>query len=73
MPIVASVGFKPTPSIGKKQKTVNLENMTETEIEIKGRHDPCIVPRAVPVVESMMALTLADHALINGFIPLSLS
>ncbi len=69
MPIVVRVAVKPTSSIGKKQQTVNLKEMKETTIEIKGRHDPCIVPRAVPVVEAMMALVLADHGLRTGFIP----
>ncbi|MFQ6085490.1 MAG: chorismate synthase [Candidatus Bathyarchaeia archaeon] len=72
MPIVVRVGFKPTPSIKKKQKTVDLEKMTETEIEIGGRHDPCVVPRAVPVVESAIAMTLADHMIRNQIIPLVL-
>ncbi len=69
MPIVASIGFKPTPSIAKEQHTVDLEKIEETTIKIKGRHDPCIVPRAVPVVEAMMSLTLADHMLLAGYIP----
>lgn len=68
MPIVASVGFKPTSSIAKKQHTVDLEKVEETLIEIKGRHDPCIVPRAIPVVEAMMALILADHMLLAGYV-----
>lgn len=56
--------FKPTPSIAQKQQTVNRfgEN---TDIEIKGRHDPIIVPRAVVVVEAMTALTIADLMLMN--------
>ena len=69
MPIVVSIGFKPTSSISKKQRTVDLEKMEEVTIEIKGRHDPCIVPRAVPVVEAMMSLTLADQMLLSGYIP----
>ena len=48
MPIVFRVAIKPTPSIGKPQRSVNLETMEEEELLIKGRHDPCIVPRAVP-------------------------
>ena len=56
------VAFKPPSSIAKKQKTTDkLGN--DTEIEIKGRHDPCIVPRAVPVVEAMAAITIMDHLL----------
>jgi len=69
MPIVATIGFKPIPSIAKKQKTVDLKKMEEIIIEIKGHHDPCIVPRAIPVVEAMMALVLADQILLSGLIP----
>lgn len=70
MPIRLRVAFKPTPSISKRQRTVNLETMSEEEIQITGRHDPCIVPRAVPVVEACLALVLADHALRAGKIPM---
>lgn len=59
-PLVVSVAIKPTPSIAKKQKSVNLQTMLNTELEIHGRHDPCIVPRAVPVIESAVALGLLD-------------
>lgn len=69
MPIVVRVAVKPTSSIGVKQKTVDIGKMEEASIEVEGRHDPCIVPRAVVVVESMLALVLADHSLITGFIP----
>jgi chorismate synthase len=69
MPIVLRVAFKPTSSIARRQKTVDLTKMEEAEIEVVGRHDPCIVPRAVPVVESCLALVLADHALRAGNIP----
>lgn len=69
MPIVVRAAFKPTPSISRRQKTVNLEVMSEDCIEFSGRHDPCIVPRAVPVVESCLAFVLADHAIRAGFIP----
>ncbi|MCW3992166.1 MAG: chorismate synthase [Candidatus Bathyarchaeota archaeon] len=69
MPITCRVTFKPTPSIGKPQKTVDLTTMRETVLETRGRHDPCIVPRAVPVVESMVAVVLCDHALRAGLIP----
>lgn len=68
MPLILKTIFKPTPSISKPQKTVNLKKLEETIITIHGRHDPCIVPRAVPVVESMVAIVLADHALRAGFI-----
>ncbi len=60
MPMVFSVAIKPTPSIAKPQRTVNLTTMKEQDITIHGRHDPCIVPRAVPVVEAAAALALLD-------------
>jgi chorismate synthase len=72
MPIRCRLYFKPTPSISKKQKTIDLRTGKQTFIEIKGRHDPCIVPRAVPVVESVVALVLIDHALRAGLIPQAL-
>ena len=60
MPIVLRVAFKPTPSIGKLQKTVSLSAMENTELQIRGRHDPCIAHRAVPVVEAVTAAVLLD-------------
>ena len=63
MPVVVRVAVKPTPSISREQKTVDMTRLENTEISIKGRHDVCIVPRAVIVVESMMAVTLCDFAL----------
>jgi len=69
MPIVVRVTIKPTPSIARKQKTVNLKTMEIEDLTVKGRHDTCIVPRAVPVVEAMMAVTLGDFALRAGLIP----
>jgi chorismate synthase len=68
MPIVARMAVKPTPSISTIQKTVDMEKMEETEIQIKGRHDPCICPRVTPVAESAMAMVLVDHMLRSGFI-----
>ena len=58
--IVFRVAFKPTPSIAKPQHSVNLESMQPEILEITGRHDPCIVPRAVPVVEAVAAIALSD-------------
>jgi len=69
MPVVVRVAFKPTSSISKRQKTVDLSRMEETEIEFSGRRDPCVVPRAVPIVEACLALVLADHAIRSGKIP----
>jgi chorismate synthase len=60
MPIVFRTAIKPTPSIFKEQNSVSLENNTEEKLQIKGRHDPCIVQRAVPVVEAVTAITLLD-------------
>jgi len=54
------VGIKPTPSIGRPQKTVSLSTNTPAELTIHGRHDPCIAHRAVPVVEAVTALVLLD-------------
>ena len=68
MPIILSVAFKPTPSIEKEQHTVNLKTMKETKMKISGRHDPCVVPKAVPVVESAVAIVLIDHLLCSGVI-----
>ena len=63
------LAIKPTPSIDKEQKTVDLLEMTDTSIKVKGRHDACIVPKAVPVVESAVALVLIDQMLRAGLIP----
>jgi chorismate synthase len=62
-PIVCRIGVKPTPSISRRQRTVDLALGAPAEIEIKGRHDPAIPPRIVPVAEAMVALVLADHLL----------
>lgn len=60
MPIVFTVGIKPTPSIGKEQKTIDVKHQENTTLAIKGRHDPCIVFRATVVVEAMAALAMLD-------------
>lgn len=60
--IVLRVAFKPTSTIGKLQKTVTRSG-EETELRGKGRHDPCVLPRAAPMVDNMVALVLADHLL----------
>ena len=60
MPVVFSLAIKPTPSISKPQKTVNVETMENDILEIHGRHDPCIVQRAVPVVECAAAVAILD-------------
>lgn len=63
MPIVFRVAIKPTPSITKEQKSVNLETMQAETLQVRGRHDPCIVPRAVPVIEAAAAIAIADFIL----------
>ena len=60
MPLVVNVCIKPTASIAKEQDTVDLEKKENAKLVIHGRHDPCIVPRAVPVVEAVTALTILD-------------
>lgn len=69
MPIVVRVSFKPPSSIPKDQQTVNLEEMKDTTVQVTGRHDPCVVPKAVPVVEATVAIVLADHCLRAHLIP----
>jgi chorismate synthase len=68
MPIMIRMAVKPTPSISMVQKTVDLEKMEDTEIQIKGRHDPCICPRVVPVAEAAVAMVMVDHLIRSGFI-----
>ena len=63
MPIVFRVAFKPTPSISKPQETVDISALTNETLEIKGRHDPCVVPRAVPCVEAAANLAILSHML----------
>ncbi len=69
MPIVMRVAFKPPSSIAKEQLTVDLSSMEQTTLQVAGRHDPCIVPKAVPVVEAVVALVLADHLMRSGKAP----
>jgi len=68
MPITIRIAFKPASSIAKKQSTVDIKTKKIITLQIQGRHDPCVVPRAPPVVDSLVALTLADHALLAGHI-----
>jgi len=75
MPLLFRVAIKPTPSIGISQGTVDIQKMQETTIMVKGRHDPCIVPRAIPAVEAAAAVVILDllferdgeHGLFRGF------
>jgi chorismate synthase len=62
MPVVFRVAFKPVATIGKRQKTVNRA-MESVELEAAGRHDPCVLPRAVPIVDAMAAIVTMDHSL----------
>ena len=63
MPVVFRAAVKPTPSIAAEQDTVSLSRMENVRIRIGGRHDPCIVPRAVPVFEAAAALAVLDMLL----------
>ncbi|WP_309493409.1 chorismate synthase [Candidatus Hecatella orcuttiae] len=68
MPIAVRAAFKPPSSIFKRQKTVDLRTMEDAELEVKGRYDSCVVPRAVPIVEALVACVLADHLLPLGIL-----
>lgn len=65
MPIIFRTAVKPTPSISKEQESVNLKTGENTTLTVNGRHDPCIVPRAVPVVEAVAAIAVSDLLLVN--------
>jgi chorismate synthase len=69
MPLLLRIAFKPASSIAKTQQSVDLQSMEQTEMTVPGRHDPCVVPRAPPVVEAIVAIILADHAIKYGLIP----
>ena len=68
MPITFRVAFKPASSIAKYQDTVNVKTKKNIKLQVGGRHDPCVVPRAPPVVDSLVSLILADHALLSALI-----
>lgn len=67
MPLLFRAAFKPTPSISRPQQSVSLAEGENRELVVKGRHDPCIVPRAVPVVEAAAAIAIFDMLLQNGW------
>jgi chorismate synthase len=69
MPIDFKIVVKPTATISVSQKTVNIDKMENAEFTFGGRHDPCIVPRVVPVVEALTAVVILDRLMIDGFIP----
>jgi chorismate synthase len=68
MSIITRMAVKPTPSISKIQKTVDLDSMEDAEIIITGRHDPCICPRITTVAEASVSIVIADHLIRSGFI-----
>jgi len=65
MPLIFHTAIKPTPSIAMVQQSISLSKMEQTTLQVKGRHDPCIVPRAVPVIEAAAAIAIYD-ALLNS-------
>ena len=69
MPLVFRVAFKPAASIPRPQKTVNLKDMSESQLVVSGRHDPCVVPRAPPVVDSVAAIILLDSCFKSNLVP----
>jgi len=60
MPLIARIALKPTPSIAREQQTVSLSRQEDAILAVHGRHDPCIVPRAVPVAEAVCAAVILD-------------
>jgi chorismate synthase len=66
MPVVFRAAIKPTSSIAKQQQSVSLSKMEEQSLTVHGRHDPCIVPRAVPVIEAATAIAFFDICLSDG-------
>lgn len=68
MPVTMNVAFKPVSTIGMKQPTVDIRTRKATTLQVKGRHDPCVVPRAPPIVDSLVSLVFADLALVGGFV-----
>jgi chorismate synthase len=69
MPLNIRIGFKPAASIAKTQKTLDLSSENLVDLQVPGRHDPCVVPRAPPIIESIVSIVLSDHAIKAGFIP----
>ncbi len=63
LPLVMRMALRPTPSISREQRTVDLDTMQETALRLRGRHEPCLGPRAVPVMEGAVALCVLDSLL----------
>lgn len=68
MPLIVRVAFKPAASIAKTQETLDISKSAQANLVVPGRHDPCVVPRAPPIVESVVSMVLADHAIRYGLI-----
>jgi chorismate synthase len=68
MPLVMRVAFKPTPSIKLEQSSIDIRSGKEVKLRLRGRFDACVVPRAVPVVEAMCSIVLADQCIRCGLI-----
>jgi chorismate synthase len=69
MPLIIRIGFKPAASIAKTQRTLDMFSNSLVDLQVPGRHDPCVVPRAPPIVEGLVSIVLSDHAIKAGFIP----
>jgi chorismate synthase len=69
MPVVMRVAFKPASSINKPQLTANLVSKKQVELKVKGRHDPCVAIRAVPIIEAVCAIASAEFLLASGGLP----
>ncbi|MGE5862441.1 MAG: chorismate synthase, partial [Nitrososphaerales archaeon] len=69
MPLTIRIGFKPAASIAKIQRTLDFSSDSLIDLQVPGRHDPCVVPRAPPIIEGIVSIILSDHAIKAGFIP----
>lgn len=69
MPLDIRVAFKPAASIAKAQETLDISTKEQARLNVPGRHDPCVVPRAPPIVECVVSMVLADHAIQAGLVP----
>ena len=68
MPVTMNVAFKPVSTIGMDQPTIDIKTKKSVTLRMRGRHDPCVIPRAPPVVDSLVSLVMADLALVGGFL-----